>query len=307
MHALNLKYCANVHSIISEDFRLTACMALLKWVLKMCRQRKKRSHLQRQNTGYEEMISTKEISDSKPKYESMFQSETTTNIVHETVDQNDNETDITVLENKCNGDVDNDNCDIKETAIDKESLSGENGAQQETTATAMINNHDNQDSEASDADDKTEETLGIKTTTEDAGVKDNDNTDDEVNQDQYQDKINDIKDEKDDSDYKDSKVETKINDIKEEKDKDNKDNKVENKRNVKEEKDEVDDNDTTDDEFADLVPNEGNYRGSSRTDLQYDDLPGEDESPTQAEQDKGKKVADGENRCKYIYIATSCM
>ena len=118
-------------------------MALLKWVLKMCRQKKKRPHLQRQNTGYEEVTSTREINDSKPKCESMFQnepifqSETTTNIVHESVYQNDNETNETVLENRCSEDVDNENCDNKETGIDKQSLSGENGAQEDTTATAM--------------------------------------------------------------------------------------------------------------------------------------------------------------------------
>ena len=112
-------------------------MALLKWVLKMCRQKRKRSHLvQRQNTGYEEVTSTRETSESQAKCESMFQnepifqSETTTNIVHETIDENDNKVDQLVLEDKCSKKDDNENCD------GEKSLSGETGAQEQSTATA---------------------------------------------------------------------------------------------------------------------------------------------------------------------------
>ena len=177
--------------------------------------------------------------------------------------------------------------------------------------------HNTPDNTASDADDETVKTLENKTTVDEADVKE-EKGDDGADEDNQKDKTSEDKETMNKdfvSEEKASEDKETINKdvVREEKNNTSEDKETINKDTVKSEKDymegkkdqkeEVDDKDAADDEFADLVPNEGNYRGSSRTDLHYDDVAGEDECPEQPGLNKEKEQMDGENRCKFFYVS----
>ena len=288
-------------------------MALLKWVLKMCRQKKKRSsHLQRQNTGYEEVTSTRETSDSKPKCESMFQnkpifqSETTTNIVHESVDENGNKTEEIVLESKSSENADNENHDTKQCEVEEKSLSEESGAQEQTTAIAA--NSDTLDKAIPDAAEETDQTLENENTDaghskeneeldENKGIDDKDKhdeteTEDIAKEEQHDEIEAEIRDEKQDENF-----ETNTEHFS----KKEKSNETEAEtRDEQQDENDRSDTESTNDEFADLVPNEGNYRGSSRTDLHYQNVPGEEECPPVTQNNADQKRPDSASRGEYF-------
>ena len=60
------------------------------------------------------------------------------------------------------------------------------------------------------------------------------------------------------------------------------------------------DTENADKEFADLVPNEGNYRGSSRTDIHYENISGEDECPPVTQNNADQKGPDSGKKCEYL-------
>ena len=213
--------------LFPEDFRLTACMALLKWVLKMCKQ--KRKHSQRPRTGYEQVVSTRDNRELR-KSESMFENEhmsrkaSATTYVQDDNDLTNDQNTATILDDN----PESHDCDKKPTN-EPASLSNES-IDKDTSASATSNT----DSET------LEETNTTKPTENGEDV----------------DKTHDTDTSRDFTT-------------------------------------------ADDDKFDDLVPNEGNYRSSSRAEQLLQHVPGEDESDDNDQKDTDTaKNEQNQNRCE---------